>query len=142
MLPVKLSFPNDLLVLSENELLKYRDEEDIRFAKDAYQNWDRRFENPKNTVDVKDSNKFISLDELVGVEDIANLMDPADMNEVVSILPGEVLFDKEEVRHKDFDCIYGVCILPTQAGQFTVKCEIICNEYAESVEQDITLEVD
>lgn len=139
---VKLSFPNDLLVLSENELLEYRDEEDIRFAKDAYQNWDRRFENPKNTVDVKDSDKFISLDELVGVEDIANLMDPADMNEVVSILPGEVLFDKEEVRHKDFDYIYGVCILPTQAGQFTVKCEMICNEYAESVEQDITVEVD
>lgn len=140
---VKLSFPNDLLVLSENELLEYRDEEDIRFAKDAYQNWELRFKSPRNTVDIKDDiNKFISLDELVGVEDIANLMDPADMNEVVSILPGEVLFDKEEVRHKDFDYIYGVCILPTQAGQFTVKCEMICNEYAESVEQDITVEVD
>lgn len=140
---VKLSFPNDLLVLSENELLEYRNEEDIRFAKDAYQNWKQRFKNPKNTVDAKeDSNKFISLDELVRVEDIANLMDPADMNEVVSVLPGEVLFDKEEVRHKDFDYIYGVCILPTQAGQFTVKCEIICNEYAEAIEQNITVEVD
>ena len=140
---VKLSFPNDLLVLSKNELLEYRDEEDIRFAKDAYQNWEHRFKSPKNTVDVKeDSNKFISLDELVGAEDIANLMDPADINEVVSILPGEVLFDKEEVRHKDFDYIYGVCILPTQAGQFTVKCEIICNEYAEAIEQNITVEVD
>ena len=139
---VKLSFPNALIVLSENELLEYR-EEDIRFAKDAYQNWERRFENPKNAVGFKDcSNKFVSLDELVVVEDIANLMDPADMNEVVSILPGEVLFDKEEVRHKDFDCISGVCILPTQAGQFTIKCEIICNEYAESIEQDITVEVD
>ena len=69
-------------------------------------------------------------------------MDPADMNEGVSILPGEVLFDKEEVRHKDFDYIYGVCILPTRAGQFTVKCEIICNEYAEATDQYIIVEVE
>lgn len=140
---VKLSFPNDLMVLSERELLEYRDEEAIHFEKDAYRNWRKRFENPKNIASVKENdNKFISLDELITVEDIADLMDPADMNEVVSILPGEILFDKNEVRHKDTDCIYGVCVLPTRAGQFTVKCEIICNEYAEVIKQDITVEVE
>lgn len=36
---VKLSFPNDLMVLSERELLEYRDEEAIHFEKDAYRNW-------------------------------------------------------------------------------------------------------
>ena len=37
---VKLKFPNELLVLSTHELMDYRDEEYIRFASDAYENWD------------------------------------------------------------------------------------------------------
>lgn len=140
---VKLTFPNDLMVLSAEELLEYCKKEDIRFAKDAYQGWNRRFSNPNREVGKEaEGEKFITLDELIGMEDIANLLDPADMNEVVSILPGEVNFDREEVRHKDFACIYGVCILPTQAGQFTIKCEMICNEYSEPVQQEIIVEVE
>lgn len=140
---VKLSFPNDLLVLSENELHEYRGKRIFVLQKMLIRIGSIDLKAQKKTVDVKeDSNKFISLDELFGTEDIANLMDPADINEGVSILPGEVLFDKEEVRHKDSDYIYGMCILPTQAGQFTVKCEIICNEYAEAIEQNILVEVD
>ena len=39
-------------------------------------NWRKRFENPKNIASVKENdNKFISLDELITVEDIADLMD-------------------------------------------------------------------
>lgn len=82
---VKLSFPNELLVLSTHELMEYRDGEYVRFAQDAYENWDLRFASPNQSKFSMDDMKFISLEELITVDDIANLLDPADANEALSI---------------------------------------------------------
>jgi hypothetical protein len=140
---VNLEFPKELLVLSEKELYEYMKPEIMGFSKDAYEGWDLRFCAPEKAGTVDETReKFITQDELITVDDIANLLDPADINEVVSIFPGEVQFDKEEVRHKQYDLINGVCILPTQAGKFVIQCEIICNEYPDSIKQEIVVEVE
>lgn len=137
---VKLSFPNELLVLSTKELLEYR-EEPLRFLQDAYEGWNLRFESPNQSKASNDDNKFISHDELIMVDDIANLLDPADTNEVLSIFQGEVLFEPEEVKHKDNEFFRGICILPTSAGKFKIGCDIICNEFPNSVHNEIIVEV-
>lgn len=138
---VKLSFPNELLVLSVQELSEYRDEGYIRFSQDAYEGWDLRFESPKQSKLENNDNKFISLDELTTVGDIANLLDPADVGEVLFIFPGEVLFEPEEIKHKDYELIDGIAILPTSAGSFKIGCDVICNEFPDSVHTEIIIEV-
>ncbi len=138
---VKLTFPNELLVLSTHELMEYRDGEYVRFAQDAYEDWDLRFTSPNRSKFSRDDKKFISLEELITVDDIANLLDPADGNEALSIFPGEVLFEPEEVRHKDNEFFGGISILPTSAGKFKIDCDIICNEFPDSVYKEIIVEV-
>ena len=86
-------------------------------------------------------NKFISLDELTTVDDIANLLNPADSDGLLSIFPGEVLFKTEEVKHKDSDFFRGICILPTGAGKFKIGYDIICNEFPDNVHEEIIVEV-
>ena len=78
---------------------------------------------------------------MITVDDIANLLDPADANEALSIFPGEVLFEPEEVKHKDSEFFGGVSILPTCAGKFEIDCDIICNEFPDSVHKEIIVEV-
>ena len=138
---VKLSFPNELLVLSTEELLEYRAEKTLRFSQNAYEGWNLRFESPNQSNTLNEDNKFIGIDELTTVDDIANFLDPADANEVLSIFPGEVLFEPEEVKHKDSEFFGGVSILPTCAGKFVIGCDIICNEFPDSVHAEIHVEV-
>lgn len=141
---VNLQFPNALLVMSIRELYEYMEAESLTVSEDSHKNWEFRFFEPENSENSKtekesmdDRQKFISIDELTVIKDITNLLDPADWNEVVSIFPGEVNFDKTEVRHKDCDLINGVCILPTSSGKHTIKANIICIEYTEAVTQEI-----
>ena len=138
---VKLSFPNELLVLSTRELLEYYDKGLFTFAQDAYEDWVLRFQSPNQSKALNGDNKFISLDELTTVDDIANLLDPADSDGLLSIFPGEVLFKTEEVKHKDSDFFRGICILPTGAGKFKIGCDIICNEFPDNVHEEIIVEV-
>lgn len=138
---VKLSFPNELLVLSTEELLEYRAEKTLRFSQNAYEGWNLRFESPNQSDTLNEDNKFIGIDELTTVDDIANFLDPADANEALSIFPGEVLFEPEEVKHKDSEFFGGVSILPTRAGKFVIGCDIICNEFPDSVHAEIHVEV-
>lgn len=138
---VKLSFSNELLVLSTEELLEYREEESLRFSQNAYEGWDLRFKSPNQSDHLNGDNKFIGVDELITVDDIADFLDPADVNEAVSIFPSEVLFEPEEVKHKDSEFFGGVSILPTCAGKFVIDCDIICNEFPDSVHKEIIVEV-
>lgn len=57
------------------------------------------------------------------------------------IPPEKVGFEKYDVKHTDIEDIRNVCILPTKAGVFTIKFQIICNEYIDNVFQDIIVEV-
>ncbi len=138
---VKLSFPNELLVLSTEELLAYRDRDPFSFSRDVYEDWDLRFESSNQSDTLNEDNKFIGIDELTTVDDIANFLDPADANEALSIFPGEVLFEPEEVKHKDSEFFGGVSILPTCAGKFKIDCDIICNEFPDSAHNEIIVEV-
>ena len=138
---VKLSFPNELLVLSTEELLEYREEEPLRFSQDAYERWDLRFESTNQSDTLNEDNKFLGIDELTTVDDIANLLDPADTNEALSIFPGEVLFEPEKVKHKGNEFFGGISILPTSAGKFKIGCDIICNEFPDNVHSEIIVEV-
>lgn len=138
---VKLSFPNELLVLSTEELLEYREEDSLRLSQDAYEGWNMRFESPNQSDTLNEDNKFIGFDELTTVDDIANLLDPADSNKALSIFPGEVLFKPEEIKHKDREFFGGISILPTSFGKFKIDCDIICNEFPDSVHDEIIVEV-
>ncbi len=135
---VRIEFPNDLLTLSEYELEEYIDSEEqniylYSLGEDSEANheaWSLKFYSPDNAVEINNEDvltnthvssedaegKFISLDELTVVGDIANLLDPLYFNEVVSIYPGEVNFDKQEVWHKEHDDIDGLYVLPTKPG--------------------------
>lgn len=140
-------FPNELLVISLSELEDLYNEANITFSKNAYQNWKNRFFEPKqkrqqNASSDSDKEKFISLDELSLNDEIANVLDPSFSNDVVSIFPGEVLFDKAEVRHRDWDFVDGVYVLPTTSGEFSIKVSILCNEMAEPVEQIIKVVIE
>ena len=97
---VKLSFPNELLVPSTEELLEYRDEECIRFPQSAYEGWDLRFAIPNQPDVLNGDKKFVSLDELTTVYDIVNLLAPTDVNKDLSIFSVEVLFEPKEVKHR------------------------------------------
>ena len=72
---------------------------------------------------------------------IANLLDLADISDMQQIPPGKVSFEKYDVKHKDIEYIRNVCIFAAKAGVFTIKCQIICNEYINTVFQDIIVEV-
>lgn len=77
----------------------------------------------------------------MAIGDIADLLDPAEISDMKKIFPGIVSFEKYDVKHKDIEYIKNVCIFLTKAGVFTIKCQIICNEYIDSVFQDIIVEV-
>ncbi len=127
-----MQFPNELLVISLAEIEEFRAKDMITFSKDAYENWDSRFLEPQNTeVKSEVENPFISLDELCMNDELATILDPSYSDEVVSIFPGEVIFDKEEVRHFDYDTADGIYILPTKAGAFEIKVSTLCNEMAK-----------
>ena len=139
---VHWEFPDELLVISLAELQELYEEENIQFSKNAYKDWKRRFFEPEGAVAEEGGKKFISLDELSMNDEIADILDPSESNEVVSIFPSEVLFDKEEVRHLDWDLVSGVYVLPTEAGEFEIKVKIICNEMPTPKEQMIKVVVE
>lgn len=140
---VHWAFPNELLVISLRELQDLFEEQKIRTSQNAYKSWNKRFFEPDDaTVEDSAGDKFISFDELSVNDEIADILDPSDSNEVVSIFPGEVIFDKEEVRHLDWDYVSGVYVLPTEAGEFEIKVSILCNEMPVPKEQRIKVVIE
>lgn len=83
-----------------------------------------------------------SPDGLSQNDDIANLLDPSDVFDGLSIFPGEVSFEKKEVRHLEYEVVRGIYILPTAAGEFEIKVSILCNEMARPEEQVIKVVVE
>ncbi len=134
---IRWIFPDELLVISMSELSELYEEDTIRFSENAYENRDKVFFEPDGVITEENDEKFISLDELSMNDKIADILDPCFSNEVVSIFPGEVIFDKEEVRHLDWDFVSGVYVLPTKAGEYEIKVNILCNEMAKPKEQVI-----
>lgn len=142
---VKLEFPNELLVISMNELMDLISAKTTTFAQDAYEGWDARFFEPDD-IEGNGEKIFLSIDELISTDTIADLLDPADcedgMNEGYSIFPGEVEYSNKEIQHLDKTWFRGVYIVPGAPGRHYIKCSILCNEYAEPVEQVIVVEIE
>lgn len=138
---IKLCFPKELFVLYLHDLIDFASSKMIPFSDDADEGWESRFKGPNPAVVENDESKFININELMAIGDIADLLDPAEISNMKKIFPGIVSFEKYDVKHKDIEYIRNVCILPTKAGVFTIKCQIICNEYIDSVFQDIIVEV-
>lgn len=130
-------FPNNLMVLSKTELEEYMREDDITFAPDAYENWHERFYEKEDCKMTEGTDKFVSIDELVAIDDIADLLDPAENDGMCSIFPGEVKLELEEIKHKDSTFYRGLYILPLSAGKYEIDCIILCNEFPEEVHQKI-----
>jgi hypothetical protein len=140
---VNILFPDELLVMSEDELEDYYGLSEPFSYPDSNENYKAKFYSPNEKESATESDdKFITIDELVCNDDIAELLNPYDDMKIISIYPSEVNLDVDEVRHKDCKIIDGACVLPTKAGTYTIKCKIICNEYDDVIEQDIVFEVD
>ena len=61
--------------------------------------WNLRFESPNQSDTLNEDNKFIGVDELTKVDDIANFLDPADANEALSIFQAKFCLQPEEVKN-------------------------------------------
>lgn len=137
-------FPNDLMVLSMSDLMEIITEEDLRFSENAYENWKARFFEPEGIEPQGD--RFVSIDELVSVDEIAELIDPAtcegNREEGYDIFPSEVEFRTKEIQHFSSTFFRGMYILPLAPGKYRVQCDILCNEYAEPIKQIIELWVE
>lgn len=145
-------FPSNLMVIGIRELYEYVSEDIIRFSEDAYEGWYDRFlepdqdginENLGSLISTENQeNKFILLDELIAVDGIANLLDPAEMENNYSIFPGEISFETDEIKHKDSTFFRGVYILPIAPGEYDIICEILCNEMSDVERQIIKVVID
>lgn len=163
---IKWKFSNDLMAISMSELMSLINEDVIRFSEHAYDNWHARFFEPEridpegdgtnrtNTqledIGNKDvasqDGRFITKDELVTVDEIANLLDPAecegDTYDGYDIFSAEAEFRIKELQHYDSTFFRGLYILPLAPGKHEIECCIICNEYSEPTKQIIEVEID
>lgn len=141
---VKWKFPSDLMILSLSEVMEAITEDPFQFSENAYENWNARFFEPEGIVAHGD--RFISIDELFAVDEIADLLDPAmcegTREDGYDIFPGVVEFRTKEIQHFDSTFFRGMYILPTAPGKYQVECDILCNEYAEPVNQIIEVWVE
>ena len=141
---VEWKFPNDLMVLSMSEVMEAISEETIRFSEKAYENWDARFFEPEGVEACGD--RFVSIDELTTVNEIAQLLDPATCEgtreDGCDIFPGKVEFRTKEIQHYSSTFFRGMYILPLAPGKYQVECNILCNEYAEPIKQIIEVWVE
>ena len=86
----------------------------------------------------KGENPFISIDELLVNEDIADLLDPGELE----LSAGEINLEFAEIKHKDSAFYIGAYLLPTSPGEYEIKCAIMCNELADATVQTIRVIVE
>ena len=139
---IKVSFPTHLLVISGEELADYTREDFIRTSDKAYEGWYGRFLSPGMRTNEDEENRFVPIDELIVNDDIAELLDPADMDDGLSIFPGEVHFAASIVRHKAVEFFRGVYVLPDAPGTSEIQCEILCDEIPDSIIQTFKVTVE
>lgn len=132
---IKVSFPSHLLVISGDELAGYTKEDFFCTSDKAYEGWYDRFLSPGRRTNENEENRFVSIDELIVNDDIAELLDPADMDGGLSIFPGEVHFVTDVIRHRDVEFFRGVYVLPDEPGTSEIQCEILCDEIPNSIMQ-------
>ena len=127
-----------------SEVMEPISEETIRVSEKAYENWDARCFEPEGVEACGD--RFVSIDELATVDEIADLLDPTvregTREDGCDIFPGEVEFRTKEIQHYSSTFFRGMYILPLASGKYQVECNILCNEYAEPIKQIIEVWVE
>lgn len=82
-------------------------------------------------------NPFLSIDELIANEDIADLLDPGELD----VSAGEINLRFSEIAHQDSTFYCGAYLIPTSPGEYEIQCTIMCNELASAVTQTIQVVV-
>lgn len=58
------------------------------------------------------AHKFVSIEELIMVNDIADLLNHADIGGRHTVFPGEAGIEIDEIKHKDSDFHWGYIFCP------------------------------
>lgn len=115
------------------------------FISSTYEDLNARFFEPDSAIG-KGEKLFLTIDELTTTDEIADLLDPAESengeSEGYEIFPSEVEYRNKEIQHLNKAWFRGVYVVPLAPGMYEIKCSILCNEYAEPMEQTITVEVE
>ena len=84
-----------------SEVIEAISEKTIRFSEKAYENWNVRFFEPEGAETCGD--RFVSIDELITVNEIAQLLDPATCEgtreDGCDIFSSKVEFRTKEIQH-------------------------------------------
>ena len=138
---IHMEIPNGLLVASNQEIHEYLERPVVNCSDEAYESRMRVLFPPNEyTGGGADNgeNPFLSIDELIVNEDIADLLDPGELD----ISAGEINLRFPEIAHKDSEFYCGAYLLPTSPGEYEIKCTIMCNELADEVTQAIKVVVE
>ena len=135
---VHMDIPDGLLVMSNQEICEYTEQPMINCSDEEYQGRMRTLFAPENSEPTNEENPYISIDELLTNEDIADLLDPGE----IDVSAGEIDLEFNEIKHKDSEFYRGAYFYPTRPGKLEIKCRIMCNEIVEEIEQIIEVNVE
>lgn len=135
---VHMAFPNNLLIASMQDIWDYIREPEINYSEEEHEGRMSILYAPYEYDDSAGKNAFISFNELIVNDVVADLLDPGELD--ISI--GEINLEFDEVKHKDSHFYRGAYILPTAPGEYEVECSIMCNELPDAVEQTIKVIVE
>ncbi|MCI9527984.1 MAG: DUF4062 domain-containing protein [Lachnospiraceae bacterium] len=138
---IHMKIPDGLLVVSNQEIYSYMEEPAVNSSEEEYQGRMKVLFPPdghEGGEECKGENPFISIDELLVNEDIADLLDPGELE----LSAGEINLEFAEIKHKDSAFYIGAYLLPTSPGEYEIKCAIMCNELADATVQTIRVIVE
>lgn len=135
---VHMEIPDGLLIVSNQEIHTYTGRPAINCSEEEYESRMKVLFPPdgyEGGLEDNGENPFISIDELIVNDDIADLLDPGE----VDVSDGEINLKFPEIAHKDSEFYRGAYLIPTRPGDYEIKCTIMCNELADAVVQTIRI---
>lgn len=135
---VHMEIPDGLLIVSNQEIHTYTGRPAINCSEEEYESRMKVLFPPdgyEGGLEDNGENPFISIDELIVNDDIADLLDPGE----VDVSDGEINLKFPEIAHKDSAFYRGAYLIPTCPGDYEIKCTIMCNELADAIAQTIRI---
>lgn len=135
---VHMEIPDGLLIVSNQEIHTYTGRPAINCSEEEYESRMKVLFPPdgyEGGLEDNGENPFISIDELIVNDDIADLLDPGE----VDVSDGEINLKFPEIAHKDSEFYRGAYLIPTRPGDYEIKCTIMCNELADAIAQTIRI---
>lgn len=138
---VHMEIPDGLLIVSNQEIHIYTERPAINCSEEEYENRMKILFPPdghEGGEEDNDENPFITIDELLANEDIADLLDPGELD----VVAGAINLKFPEIAHKGSVFYRGAYLIPTCPGDYEIKCTIMCNELADAIVQTIRVVVE